>query len=256
MYSTGPRRSAVGSLSSAAQIAAGQAGLDWTPELLHLNDWPCALAAGYLRWAGTPVPSLLTIHNLAYQGLFPHAMADALGVPEAARDALDFYGRLSFLQAGIVHADQVNTVSISYARQITGPEQGCGLDTLLARRAAAGRLSGIINGIDESWDPRHCAQLAQPFGAPGEMVGLLLRRCHQVLTGMCIARDRGLADVQRLRAYLADMVDAHQSCSVAALVGIELGSPDDLLPLLARMETAPMTIERIDPSSPLFRFVG
>ena len=139
---------------AAAEIAAGRAGLDWTPELLHLNDWPCALAAGYLRWSGTPVPSLLTIHNLAYQGLFPHAMGPALGVPDAARGALDFYGRLSFLQAGIVHAEQVNTVSISYARQITGPELGCGLDTLLARRAAAGRLSGIINGIDPSYDPR------------------------------------------------------------------------------------------------------
>ncbi len=148
---------------AAAQIAAGQAGLDWTPDLLHLNDWPCALAAGYLRWSGTPVPSLLTIHNLAYQGLFPHAMAGALGVPDAARDALDFYGRLSFLQAGIVFADQVNTVSISYAQQITGPELGCGLDELLARRAAAGRLSGIVNGIDPSYDPRTDTHLQVPF---------------------------------------------------------------------------------------------
>lgn len=139
---------------AAAEIAAGRAGLNWAPELLHLNDWPCALAAGYLRWSGCQVPSLLTIHNLAYQGLFPHAMAPALGVPDAARDALDFYGRLSFLQAGIVHAEQVNTVSLSYARQITGPELGCGLDELLARRAAAGRLTGIINGIDPSYDPR------------------------------------------------------------------------------------------------------
>ncbi|PBJ84340.1 glycogen synthase GlgA [Lysobacteraceae bacterium NML93-0399] len=148
---------------AAAQIATAEAGLDWAPELLHLNDWPCALAAGYLRWSHSRVPSLLTIHNLAYQGLFPHAMAGALGVPDAARDALDFYGRLSFLQAGIVHADQVNTVSISYARQITGPELGCGLDELLARRAASGRLSGILNGIDASYDPRTDAHLQVPF---------------------------------------------------------------------------------------------
>ncbi|KLI99437.1 glycogen synthase GlgA [Luteimonas sp. FCS-9] len=148
---------------AAAQIAAGRAGLGWTPRLLHLNDWPCALAAGYLRWSAIPVPSLLTIHNLAYQGLFPTAMAAQLGIPDAAAPALDFYGRLSFLQAGIVHADQVNTVSVSYARQITGPELGCGLDTLLARRAAAGRLSGIINGVDPSYDPRTDAHLRVHF---------------------------------------------------------------------------------------------
>ncbi|WP_337244412.1 glycogen synthase GlgA [Luteimonas sp. gir] len=148
---------------AAAQIAAGRAGLDWTPRLLHLNDWPCALAAGYLRWEGIAVPSLLTIHNLAYQGLFPATMAPQLGIPEAAAPALDFYGRLSFLQAGIVHADQVNTVSVSYARQITGPELGCGLDALLARRAAAGRLSGIINGVDASYDPRTDAHLPVHF---------------------------------------------------------------------------------------------
>jgi starch synthase len=148
---------------AAAEIAAGRAGVDWQPDLLHLNDWPCALAAGYMRWAGTPVPCLLTIHNLAYQGLFPLSDASALGVPATAVDALDFYGRLSFLQAGIVHAEQVNTVSVSYARQITGAEMGCGLDELLARRAASGRLSGILNGVDSSYDPRTDTHLPVHF---------------------------------------------------------------------------------------------
>lgn len=148
---------------AAAEIAAGRAGLDWRPDLLHLNDWPCALAAGYVHWSGTAVPCLLTIHNLAYQGLFPLADAAQLGVPASAVAALDFYSKLSFLQAGIVHAEQVNTVSVSYARQITDVEMGCGLDELLARRAAAGRLSGILNGIDASYDPRTDAHLPVHF---------------------------------------------------------------------------------------------
>jgi starch synthase len=148
---------------AAAMMACGAVGLDWVPQLLHLNDWPCALAAAYLRWQHSPVPALLTIHNLAYQGLFPLAAASLLGITAEQRDSIVFHGQLSFLQAGIVHADQVNTVSISYARQITGPEQGCGLDALLARHADGGRLSGIVNGIDSSWDPRHDQHLCEHF---------------------------------------------------------------------------------------------
>lgn len=117
---------------AAAQIAAGHAGLGWKPRLLHLNDWPCALAAGYVRWSGGTTPCLLTIHNLAYQGLVPYSMAAALGIPAERVAELEFYGQMSFLRGGIVNADHVNTVSVSYAKQITGPAQGCGLDRLLA----------------------------------------------------------------------------------------------------------------------------
>lgn len=138
---------------AAAMIASGEVGMEWQPDLLHLNDWPCALAAAYVRWSGSTASCLLTIHNLAYQGLFPSALAADLGIDEVQREALEFHGQLSFLRGGIVHADQVNTVSISYAAQITAPAEGCGLDRLLSRRAALGHLSGIVNGIDASWDP-------------------------------------------------------------------------------------------------------
>ncbi|MCD7098047.1 glycogen synthase GlgA [Stenotrophomonas sp. MMGLT7] len=186
---------------AAAQIAAGQAGLDWQPQLLHLNDWPCALAAAYVRWSGGHTPCLLTIHNLAYQGLFPHALAPALGIPGAGLDDLEFYGQMSFLRAGIVHADHVNTVSISYAHQITAAGHGCGLDDLLALRAASGRLSGIVNGIDDSWDPRtdlhlqahfdvnqwqgrgdNARQVRREFGLPdtrGPLFAVVSRLVHQ-----------------------------------------------------------------------------
>lgn len=155
---------------AAAEIAGGRAGLGWQPALLHLNDWPTAMAAAYAHWHGDDTPSLLTVHNLAYQGLFPHAAAAELGIPAAALADVEFHGQLSFLLAGLAHATHINTVSASYAREITTPAHGCGLDRLLARRAAAGRLSGILNGIDTAWDPRSARHLQAHFGV-GDWAG-------------------------------------------------------------------------------------
>ena len=148
---------------AAAEIAAGRTGMEWKPGLLHLNDWPTALAAAYVRWDGTNVATLLTIHNLAYQGLFPYALSEALGIPAGHLEEMHFFGHMSFLQAGIVNATRLNTVSLNYANQITAPADGCGLDALLARRAARGHLSGIVNGIDASWDPRSDQHLSAHF---------------------------------------------------------------------------------------------
>ncbi|MGJ4803026.1 glycogen synthase GlgA [Luteimonas sp. SDU82] len=150
---------------AAARIAAGDCGLPWTPRLLHLHDWPSAMAAAYVRWTGGDTPSLLTIHNLAYQGLFSPSVAAAIGVPRSHLADMEFHGQLSFLKAGIVHATRINTVSVSYAAQIVRPEEGCGLHELLARRAAQGHLSGIVNGIDESWDPAVDHALPARFSA-------------------------------------------------------------------------------------------
>lgn len=147
----------------AACIAGGQAHMNWQPGLLHLNDWPCALAASYVKWLGFHTPTLLTIHNLAYQGLFSAHMKEQLGVPDAGMASLDFYGQFSFLKSGIVDASYINTVSMSYAHQITKPLHGCGLDDLLARRQQEGQLSGILNGIDASWDPKTDAHLRIHF---------------------------------------------------------------------------------------------
>src|SRR5215203_4436645 len=152
---------------AAAEIACGVRDLAWTPDLLHLNDWTSALTPGYLAWRGRPLPSVLTIHNLAYQGLFEAERLSRLGVPESAFqiEGVEFYGKLSFLKAGIVYSSHVTTVSSTYAREITTPELGCGLDGLLRVRADEGRLTGILNGIDESWDPRTDPYLASPFEA-------------------------------------------------------------------------------------------
>ena len=151
---------------AAAQLAAQGCG-DWTPACLHLNDWQSALAAGYLAWGGIEVPALLAVHNLAHQGLFEAPRMHALGVPDRAftMQGVEFFGRLSFLKAGLNYASHIVTVSETYAREITRPEFGCGLDGLLFERANEGRLTGIVNGIDESWDPRRdkkCPYLYDP----------------------------------------------------------------------------------------------
>ena len=150
---------------AAARIGAGECSLQWKPALLHLNDWPSALAAAYVRWTGGDTPSVLTIHNLAYQGVFPRSVAKAIGVPPAHLADMEFHGRLSFLRAGIVNATRINTVSVSYAAQIVRPEEDCGMHELLARRAAQGHLSGIVNGIDDSWDPVRDRSLPARFSA-------------------------------------------------------------------------------------------
>src|SRR5438477_8396630 len=153
--------------SAAAQLAAGRLDRNWAADMVHANDWQAALVPAYLAWSGAKVPSILTIHNLAYQGLFPKDSLRRIGAPESSFhiDGLEFYDKLSFLKGGLIYASHLTTVSATYAREITTPELGCGLEGLLRIRSDAAQLTGILNGIDESWDPRSCAQLAQQFGA-------------------------------------------------------------------------------------------
>lgn len=150
---------------AAAEMAAGLGDPSWRPDFLHLNDWPAALAPAYLAWRAQATPSLLTIHNLAYQGLYTPDRMEALGIPRSAFqvDGVEFYGKVSFLKAGIFYASHVTTVSETYAREITQPAHGCGLDGLLRVRAAEGRLTGILNGIDDECDPRHDPHLHSNF---------------------------------------------------------------------------------------------
>ncbi len=152
---------------AAVELARGVPALDWRPDVLHLNDWPGALAAGYLKWQRVPVPSILTIHNLAYQGNFAADRLDRLAIPRDAfsMEGVEFHGKVSFLKAGIYYASEITTVSATYAREITTPEYGCGMDGLLRARSEQGHLTGILNGIDESWDPSTDPHLPHPFDA-------------------------------------------------------------------------------------------
>ena len=152
---------------AAARLARGLVDRAWSADLIHANDWQSALIPAYLAWAGCHLPSIFTIHNLAYQGLFAKDALRDIGAPDAAFgiDGVEFYDQLSFLKGGIVYASHITTVSQTYAREITTPEFGCGLEGLLRKRSDANQLTGILNGIDESWDPRKCPELHTPFGS-------------------------------------------------------------------------------------------
>ena len=142
------------------------------PDVVHAHDWQAALAPVYLktRYAAHPVlggtPSVITIHNLAYQGLFEADWLPRLDLPWdlLATERLEYWGRISFLKGGINDADVITTVSPTYAREIQTPEFGCGFDGILRRRQAD--LVGMLNGIDASrWDPSRDGYLPQPYSA-------------------------------------------------------------------------------------------
>lgn len=176
---------------AAAEIAAGRARMDWRPDILHVNDWPGGLAPAYLRWRGSRMPSLLTIHNMAYQGLYDRERTQLLNIPQHAFDinGVEFRNRISFLKAGLYYADHVSTVSPAYAREITTEAFGCGLHGLMQGIAGEGRLSGIVNGIDESWDPSRDPCLPHHFHA-GDMRGKAAN-AEFIRTGLCLAHSDG-----------------------------------------------------------------
>jgi starch synthase len=150
---------------SAALLGSAASPLLWRPHVLHCHDWPCGLAPAYLaHLTGEHAATVMTVHNMAYQGNFPAHVLDALGLPPSAFtvDGIEFYGNVSFLKAGLGYATRVTTVSPTYAREIRTPELGFGLDRLLARRGAD--LTGISNGIDASeWNPASDPHLARPY---------------------------------------------------------------------------------------------
>ena len=116
-----------------ALIAVDQTDLNWQPDVLHCNDWQTGLALAFLEDQPARPATVFTIHNLAYQGVFPHQSFLDLGLADAYWDytKLEFHNQLSFIKGGIVFADQVNTVSPSYAKEIQTSEFGCGLEPLL-----------------------------------------------------------------------------------------------------------------------------
>jgi starch synthase len=152
---------------AAAEIAQGRGGLGWTPDLVHANDWPGGLTAAYLKWDGANVPTVMTVHNIAYQGLCESGQRGMLGIPDHAFgiDGVEFHGAISFLKAGLFYSDHVTTVSPSYAKEITTEAFGAGLHGLMRTRSSRGEVSGIANGIDESWDPASNPNLSRHFHA-------------------------------------------------------------------------------------------
>ena len=144
----------------AALLGTGASPIDWRPDVIHCQDWQTGLAPVYLAYGtgdGLPAAraaSVMTIHNLAYQGIFPPGSALRIGLPPAGFSipGAEYYGNLSFLKGGLACADAITTVSPTYAREICTDTLGFGLQGLLRSRASV--LTGILNGVDtEYWDP-------------------------------------------------------------------------------------------------------
>jgi len=137
-------------LGRAAALLAQSGGFD----ALHAHDWQAGLAPAYLRFDAPRLPSLFTLHNLAFQGQYPAHIFAGLGLPwEAfAPGGVEYYGQVGYLKAGLWFADRITTVSPTYAAEIRTPEWGMGLDGLLRGRARV--LDGILNGLDTAeWNP-------------------------------------------------------------------------------------------------------
>src|SRR5271165_3618458 len=158
----------------AAELARG-ADPSWRPDILHAHDWHAGLAPAYLTArppAEEHIPTVFTVHNLAYRGPFPAGIFPELALPPEffSIDGVEFFGLVSFIKAGLFYSDRLTTVSPTYAREIQTPAFGWGLDGLL--RARAGILTGILNGVDTRvWDPRHDAILPRPYGEGSATAG-------------------------------------------------------------------------------------
>jgi starch synthase len=155
-------------------------------DIIHCHDWQSGLVPAYLKSGveriehGQAPASVMTIHNLAYQGRFWAPDFPMTGLPWETfnADGVEFYGDLCFLKSGLIYADQITTVSPNYAEEIKRPEFGCGLDGVL--RSRADRLTGIVNGVDyEVWDPSKDTNLAQRYDSQSWKLGK--RKCKEAL---------------------------------------------------------------------------
>jgi len=155
-----------------ARAALGVARFLFRAQVIHCHDWQSGLVPAYLRttFAGDPtfigVPTLFTIHNLGYQGLFPRTILPELALDPAVYrpDGMEFFGHVSYIKGGIAYATALNTVSPTYAQEIQTPEYGFGLDGALRARSAD--LTGILNGADyREWNPETDPYLPAHYSA-------------------------------------------------------------------------------------------
>ncbi len=142
-------------LSKAGALIAQDGIGGWRPDIVHVHDWQAAMVPAYMRFSDArEVPSLITIHNIAFQGQYGAEIFPDLDLPQHAFgiDGVEYFGGVGYLKAGLQASWAISTVSPSYAEEILTPEFGMGLEGLLSHRA--GDLHGIVNGIDDTvWDP-------------------------------------------------------------------------------------------------------
>lgn len=175
----------------AAHLAADDADPGWAPDIVHAHDWHAAMVCAYMaQHPPTAARSVYTVHNLAFQGLFPMRDWPMLGLPSDVLSAngVEFHGQLSFMKAGLQFADHITTVSPTYAREIATHEFGCGLDGLMRSRAP--HTSGILNGIDtDVWNPATDPAIAERYDAKRLQGKAACRRALRKELGL--AQDEG-----------------------------------------------------------------
>ena len=180
----------------AAHLAAGDADLKWAPDIVHAHDWHAAMACAYIaEHPPTQAATVYTVHNLAYQGLFPMHDWPTLGLATRLMSpaGLEFHGQLSFMKAGLTFADHITTVSPSYAREITTHEFGWGLDGVIRSRGA--QVTGVLNGIDDAvWNPATDPGIAERYDAERLAGKHSCRQALQARTGPAGRRRRAAAD--------------------------------------------------------------
>ena len=154
-------------LATAAAAIARGAVAGYAPDIVHAHDWQAGLAPALLHYRGGTRPAtVMTVHNLSFQGQFPRDLLGRIGLPPHAYtiDGVEYHGTIGYLKAGLALADRITTVSPTYAVEIRTPEDGMGLDGLLRKRASV--LTGILNGIDDTvWNPASDAYLPSRFDA-------------------------------------------------------------------------------------------
>lgn len=258
---------------AAASLAREGAG-GWRPDLVHAHDWQAGLTPAYLRFEGGP-PSLITVHNMAFQGRFPGELVEALRLPWSGwrLDGFEYHGGVGFLKAGLVYADRIATVSPTYARELAGAA-GMGLEGVIAARR--GEVAGIVNGVDlDVWNPGADPHLPAPYSAdraegkaqaraalcralgiePGDgpIFGLVSRLtwqkgCDLLLAALprLLARGGSLAALgsgePALEAAFRDAAGAHRS-----RVGLRLGYDEGLAHLIQAGADALLVPSRFEP---------
>lgn len=146
------------------EVAMNRSYLDWKPDIVHCNDWQSGLVPALLSLEYSRPATVFTIHNMAYQGIFPSATYLSLNLPGQLwnPNGIEFHNMLSFLKGGLIYSDRITTVSPTYAKEIQTADFGYGLEGLLSYRKDF--LSGIINGIDtEQWNPETDTNISQTF---------------------------------------------------------------------------------------------
>jgi starch synthase len=218
------------------QAALGIGRNFFRTDVFHAHDWQGGLLAPYLlALAGDPtfigVKSVLTIHNLGYQGIFPPAALTDLGLDRSLfhMEGLEFFGDVSLLKAGIVYSDAITTVSPTYAKEIQTPEHGFGFDGLL--RSRAHKLTGILNGVDyREWDPRNDPHIAAPYSAD-DLTGK--SACKRALLG-----EMGLADKNRPVIGIVSRFASQKGFDMFIEIAAEVAEEDVAFAVLGSGESA------------------